>query len=93
MAINKILNKANGHIVQVDWDERDETSFSFIHNKPDLSNLGLTEEEVIELINIQLAAYKALPVVTLTDAGKFLRVSENGEWVAETIQSTKEVAF
>ena len=54
------------------------------HNAEEVQNLETT-------INAEID--KKLPAVTLADAGKFLRVSENGEWVAETIQSTKEVAF
>ena len=34
-----------------------------------------------------------LPTVTTSDAGKFLRVSDTGEWVAETILSASGVSF
>lgn len=34
-----------------------------------------------------------LPTVTESDAGKFLRVSSTGEWVAETILNASEVSF
>lgn len=34
-----------------------------------------------------------LPTVTASDAGKFLRVSDTGEWVAETILSASGVSF
>ena len=34
-----------------------------------------------------------LPTVTASDAGKFLRVSDAGEWVAETILSASGVSF
>lgn len=34
---NKIT-KANGHIVQPDWNETDEKSFSYIHNKPETAS-------------------------------------------------------
>ena len=35
------ITKANGHIVQPDWNETEETSFSFIHNKPNLEDYAL----------------------------------------------------
>lgn len=34
-----------------------------------------------------------LPTVTASDAGKFLRVSDTGEWVAETIPNASGVSF
>lgn len=34
-----------------------------------------------------------LPEVTTSDAGKFLRVSSTGEWVAETISNAAEATF
>ena len=34
-----------------------------------------------------------LPSVTSSDAGKFLRVSSAGEWVAETIPNASGVSF
>ena len=34
-----------------------------------------------------------LPAVTATDNGKFLRVSTEGKWVAQTILNAEEVAF
>ena len=34
-----------------------------------------------------------LPTVTSSDSGKFLRVSDTGEWVAETILSASGVSF
>ena len=53
--MEKALNKANGHIVQADWNEQDSRSFSYICNKPDLENIGgLTEEEIIAIINENL---------------------------------------
>lgn len=53
--MEKALNKANGHIVQADWNEQDSSSFSYICNKPDLSNIGLSREEIIQLIQDELA--------------------------------------
>ena len=35
----------------------------------------------------------AIPTVTASDSGKFLRVSANGSWVAETVPQIEEVAF
>lgn len=52
--MEKALNKANGHIVQADWNEQDSSSFSYICNKPDLSNLGMSEEEITALIQEQI---------------------------------------
>lgn len=34
-----------------------------------------------------------LPTVTTADAGKFLRVSESGEWVAENVPNAEEASF
>ena len=51
---NKIT-KAGGNIVQADWLQTDPSKMDYIHNKPDLENIGgLTEEEVIEIINENL---------------------------------------
>ena len=36
---------------------------------------------------------KELPTVTTSDSGKFLRVSETGEWAAETISNAEEASF
>lgn len=50
----KKLSKANGHIVQVDWNETDPKSFSYIHNKPDFEQLTsdlATEEWVKGFLN------------------------------------------
>lgn len=35
----------------------------------------------------------ALPEVTTSDAGKFLRVGSDGEWIVEAIQNAEEVSF
>lgn len=37
MAIKKL--KANGHIVQPDWNQTDPKKFDYIHNKPDISDV------------------------------------------------------
>lgn len=34
-----------------------------------------------------------LPEVTMNDAGKFLRVSSSGVWIAETIPNAKGASF
>lgn len=34
-----------------------------------------------------------IPAVTAADAGKFMRVSSNGEWVVETMLNAEEVSF
>ena len=36
---------------------------------------------------------EALPTVTASDKGKFLRVSNNGVWVAATVHNAEEVSF
>lgn len=50
-----------------------------------------TEEGVWETISGN--AQSDLPEVTTEDAGKFLRVSEGGLWVAMTVCSAEEVGF
>lgn len=35
----------------------------------------------------------AIPAVTTSDAGKFLRVSSTGEWVAETVPSAESEGY
>lgn len=45
----KKLSKANGHIVQVDWNETEPTSFSYIHNKPEIPSInGLATEAYVQ---------------------------------------------
>lgn len=34
-----------------------------------------------------------LPIVTVSDSGKFLRVDENGKWVAQSIPNAEEASF
>ena len=51
---NKIT-KANGHIVQADWNQTDPLKMDYIHNKPDLSKVGLSREEIIQLVQDELA--------------------------------------
>lgn len=36
---------------------------------------------------------RGTPVVSSSDAGKFLRVSSDGKWVAESISNAEEVAY
>lgn len=36
---------------------------------------------------------KVLPTVTTADAGKFLRVNENGEWEAVALDVAEEVSY
>lgn len=36
---------------------------------------------------------RGTPVVSSADAGKFLRVSSDGKWVAESISNAEEVAY
>ena len=38
-------------------------------------------------------AIAAIPTVTSSDNGKFLRVSAEGKWVAQTVLNAEEVAF
>ena len=42
---NKIT-KANGHIVQADWNQTDPLKMDYIHNKPNI----LTEQDVVQII-------------------------------------------
>lgn len=52
------------------------------------------DESLIEKINSAGdGSSSALPTVTTTDAGKFLRVSADGVWVAESIQNAEEASF
>jgi hypothetical protein len=44
-------------------------------------------------INNLITAAAELPTVTTSDSGKFLRVSADGTWAAETIPHIEEVAF
>ena len=46
MAIKKL--KANGHIVQVDWNQQDSSQMDYIHNKPTIPENIATEEFVTQ---------------------------------------------
>ena len=48
------ITKANGHIVQADWNQTNPLEMDYIHNKPDLDNVGITEERVVEIVTDHL---------------------------------------
>jgi hypothetical protein len=75
-----VLNKANGHIVQVDWNETDETSFSFIHNKPDLSNVGITEDRVVEIVTDHIDSIVPTEEELIELIHNEVNTILNGEW-------------
>lgn len=66
------------NFVQADWNQNDSTKPDYIKNKPN---------------NIGGGSGSSLPTVSSADAGKFLRVSTDGLWVAETIPNAEEASF
>jgi hypothetical protein len=50
-------------------------------------------DKVLKVINGSWSTDTILPTVTADDAGKFLRVSADGVWVAEVIQDVSEVGL
>ena len=48
---------------------------------------GQTVEAAIE----EIKTSSTLPIISSSDAGKFLRVSVEGKWVAETLTDVSEV--
>lgn len=60
-------------------------------NSVHITEQTLTEEEKAQAReNIGI---DAIPTATKADAGKFLRVSDDGKWAAETVQNAEEVAY
>lgn len=84
--INDLNSRINNTTQETksDWNENDSTSYSYILNKPDLSNF-ITQHQSIKTINNQTITgegnvnISGLPSVTASDNGKILTVV-NGEW-------------
>ena len=45
------ITKANGHIVQADWNQTDPLKMDYIHNKPEIPEHIASEEFVSEAIS------------------------------------------
>lgn len=74
------ITKAGGNIVQADWLQTDPSKMDYIHNKPDLSNLGITEGRVVEIVtdhidSIVLSEEQIIELIH-NEVNKIL----NGEW-------------
>ena len=85
-------------------DNRTAGNLAALDANGDLTDSGLPSEGLIDdtltksgraadAKAVGEALGKALPTVTAADAGKFLRVSAAGVWMAETIVHAEEVTF
>lgn len=55
---------------------------------------NLTEDQKAQArLNIGAASDGVVPIVTASDAGKFLRVGSDGTWIVEAIQDVSEVGM
>lgn len=82
-----------------DWIANDETGTINLVNKVEENkkNIKVVSDALAEKQPIGDYALKSeleiLPTVTAEDAGKFLRVSDEGIWIAEAIPQAEEASF
>ena len=81
------------------FKQTDPTKGDYIKNKPDFEGLKSKVNTVSELVGatavseqIDTAIAEAIPVVTESDNGKFLRVV-NGIWTASSIPNAEDGEF
>ena len=79
---NKIT-KANGHIVQSDWAQTDETQMDYIHNKPENITTVTVGGEPVEVFDADNYVNK----INITDTGnRLIAQKPNGDIIGVTYQ-------
>lgn len=69
-----------------------EQTFTDTEKAQARENIGAASTSEIDQLSEEIAN-SMLPTVTSDDAGKFLRVSSEGKWIAESLRNAEEVAY